>query len=129
MVNDETGSVFCAITSEAVTINWKAKLSPGNTVFQAEMLSLKASVEWANTMKEEVNIWRVNESSLQALKFFYIKSTIIQEAQMPLLGYPNKKSQRKPFKKRDFTGFLKVSAGSLKENENYRFPSGNVQFI
>ncbi|GBM19612.1 hypothetical protein AVEN_107289-1 [Araneus ventricosus] len=65
---------------------WKAKLSPANTVFQAEILALKAAIEWANTANEEVNIWRDSESSLQALKSFYVKSKIIQEAQMTLLG-------------------------------------------
>ncbi|GBN17630.1 hypothetical protein AVEN_44409-1 [Araneus ventricosus] len=106
LVNDETGSAFCAIKSEAVTIIWKAKLSPVNTVFQAEMLAFKAAIEWANTINEEVNIWRVSESSLQPLKFFYIKSKIIQEAGISLLGYPNEKRHRKTFKKVRFYRFI-----------------------
>ncbi|GBN22521.1 hypothetical protein AVEN_3206-1 [Araneus ventricosus] len=81
-INDQTGSAFCAIANEAITKTWKAKLSPANTVFQAEMLALKAAIEWANTANEEVNIWSDSESSLQALKSFYVKSKIIQEAQM-----------------------------------------------
>ncbi|GBM22173.1 hypothetical protein AVEN_190828-1 [Araneus ventricosus] len=44
-INDETGSAFCAITNEAVSKTWKAKLSPAITVFQAEMLALKAAIE------------------------------------------------------------------------------------
>ncbi|GBM08113.1 hypothetical protein AVEN_123016-1 [Araneus ventricosus] len=85
-INDQTGSAFCAISNEAVTKTWKAKLNPANTVFQAEMLALKAAIEWANTSNEEVNIWNDSESSLQALKSFYVKSKIIQEAQMTLPG-------------------------------------------
>ncbi|GBM34593.1 hypothetical protein AVEN_171638-1 [Araneus ventricosus] len=50
-----------------------------------EMLALKAAIEWANTANEEVSIWNGSESSLQALKSFYVKSKIIQEAQMTLL--------------------------------------------
>ncbi|GBM08134.1 hypothetical protein AVEN_214465-1 [Araneus ventricosus] len=61
-INDQTGSAFCAIANEAVTKTWKAKLSPASTVFQAEMLALKAAIEWANTANEEVNIW--SEASL-----------------------------------------------------------------
>ncbi|GBN63173.1 hypothetical protein AVEN_9941-1, partial [Araneus ventricosus] len=80
------GSAFCAIAKEAITKTWKAKLSPANTVFQAEMLALQAAIEWANTANEEVNIWNDSESSLQALKSFYVTSKIIQEAQMTLLG-------------------------------------------
>ncbi|GBL99277.1 hypothetical protein AVEN_177312-1 [Araneus ventricosus] len=62
-----------------------AKLSPANTVFQAEILALKAAIEWANTANEDVNIWSDSESSLQALKSFNVKSKITQEAQMTLL--------------------------------------------
>ncbi|GBM09658.1 hypothetical protein AVEN_60285-1 [Araneus ventricosus] len=50
------------------------------------MLALKAAIEWANTTNEEVSIWSDSVSSLQALKSFYVKSKIIQEAQMALLG-------------------------------------------
>ncbi|GBN17796.1 hypothetical protein AVEN_95677-1 [Araneus ventricosus] len=49
------------------------------------MLVLKAASEWANTANEEVNIWSDSESSLQALKSFYVKSKSTQEAQMTLL--------------------------------------------
>ncbi|GBM99859.1 hypothetical protein AVEN_204387-1 [Araneus ventricosus] len=85
-INDQTGSAFCTIANEAVTKTWKAKISPANTVFQAEILALKAAIEWVNTANEEVNIWSDSESSLQALKSLYVKSKIIQEAQMTLLG-------------------------------------------
>ncbi|GBM59261.1 hypothetical protein AVEN_66206-1, partial [Araneus ventricosus] len=44
-INDQTGRAFCAIANEAITKTWKAKLSPANTVFQAEMLALKAAIE------------------------------------------------------------------------------------
>ncbi|GBL95985.1 hypothetical protein AVEN_199952-1 [Araneus ventricosus] len=85
-INYQTGSAFCAITNEAVTKTWKAKLSSANTVFQAEVLDLKAAIEWANTANVEVNSWSDSESSLQALKSLYVKNKIIQEAQMTLLG-------------------------------------------
>ncbi|GBM60418.1 hypothetical protein AVEN_206655-1 [Araneus ventricosus] len=84
-INDQTGSAFCAIANEAITKTWKAKLSPANTVFQEEMLTLKAAIEWANTSNEEMNIWSDSESNLQALKSFNVKSKITQEAQMTLL--------------------------------------------
>ncbi|GBN98690.1 hypothetical protein AVEN_73038-1 [Araneus ventricosus] len=84
-INDQTGSAFCVIANEAITKTWKAKLSPANTVFQAEMLALKAAIEWANNANEDVNIWRDSESSLQALKSFNVKSKITQESQMTLL--------------------------------------------
>ncbi|GBN37469.1 hypothetical protein AVEN_152639-1 [Araneus ventricosus] len=84
-INDQTGSAFCAIANEAITKTWKANLSPANTVFQAEMLALKAAIEWANTANEEVDIWSDSKSSLQALKSFNVKSKITQEAQMTLL--------------------------------------------
>ncbi|GBL74849.1 hypothetical protein AVEN_243697-1 [Araneus ventricosus] len=84
-INDQTGSAFCAISNEAIPKTWKAKLSPANTMFQAEMLALKAAIEWVNIANEEVNIWSDSESSLQALTSFYVKSKITQEAQMTLL--------------------------------------------
>ncbi|GBM75932.1 hypothetical protein AVEN_155438-1 [Araneus ventricosus] len=84
-INDQTGRAFCVIANEAITKTWKAKFSPANTVFQAEMLALKVAIEWANTANEEVNIWSDSESSLQALKSFNVKSKITQEVQMTLL--------------------------------------------
>ncbi|GBL79359.1 hypothetical protein AVEN_92554-1 [Araneus ventricosus] len=84
-INDQTGSAFCVIANEAITKTWKAKLRPANTVFQAEMLALKAAIEWANTANEDVNIWSDSESRIQALKSFNVKSKITQEAQMTLL--------------------------------------------
>ncbi|GBL80259.1 hypothetical protein AVEN_92195-1 [Araneus ventricosus] len=86
VINDQTGSAFCVIANEAITKTWKAKLSPANTVFQAEMLALKAAIEWANKANEDVNIWSDSESSLQALNSFNIKSKITQEAQMTESG-------------------------------------------
>ncbi|GBM80702.1 hypothetical protein AVEN_137223-1 [Araneus ventricosus] len=55
-INAQTGSAFCVIENEAITKTWKAKLSPANTVFQAEILALKAAIECANTANEDVNI-------------------------------------------------------------------------
>ncbi|GBN35065.1 hypothetical protein AVEN_240854-1 [Araneus ventricosus] len=72
-INDQRGSAFCVIANEAITKTWKAKLSPANTVLQAEMLDLKAAIEWANTANEDVNIWSDSESSLKALKSFNVK--------------------------------------------------------
>ncbi|GBN58512.1 hypothetical protein AVEN_187645-1 [Araneus ventricosus] len=46
-INDQTGSDYCAIANEAITKIWKAKLSPGNTVLQVEMLALKEAIELA----------------------------------------------------------------------------------
>ncbi|GBO07210.1 hypothetical protein AVEN_198475-1 [Araneus ventricosus] len=67
-ISDQMGSAFCVIANEVITKTWKAKLNPANTVFPAEMLALKAAIEWANTANEDVNIWSDSESSLQALK-------------------------------------------------------------
>ncbi|GBN06635.1 hypothetical protein AVEN_215809-1 [Araneus ventricosus] len=83
---DYEGSAFCAIEIQAITKTWKAKLTLANTVFQAEILALKAAIQWANTENEEVNIWSDSESILQALKSLYVKSKIIQEAQIILIG-------------------------------------------
>ncbi|GBN54249.1 hypothetical protein AVEN_234688-1, partial [Araneus ventricosus] len=70
--------MFGCFGNEAVTKTWKAKLSTSNTVFQAEMLPLKAAIEWAKTTNENVNIWSDSEPNLQALKSFYVMSKIIQ---------------------------------------------------
>ncbi|GBO24250.1 hypothetical protein AVEN_128478-1 [Araneus ventricosus] len=42
-INEQTGNAFCAIANEAITKTCKAKLSPANTVFQAEMPSKQLS--------------------------------------------------------------------------------------
>ncbi|GBN43544.1 hypothetical protein AVEN_121475-1, partial [Araneus ventricosus] len=84
-INDQKSSVFCAIANEPINRTWKAKLSPANTLFQAEILALKAAIEWDNTTNEEVNIRSDSEPSLQAPKSFYLTRKITQEAQMTLL--------------------------------------------
>ncbi|GBM89215.1 hypothetical protein AVEN_117329-1 [Araneus ventricosus] len=73
-INNQTGSAYCAISNEVVIKTWKVKLSPANTVFQAEILALKAAIKWVITANEKVNIWSDSEYSLQALKTLYVKS-------------------------------------------------------
>ncbi|GBN30964.1 hypothetical protein AVEN_274067-1 [Araneus ventricosus] len=87
-INYQTGSAFCAIANEDITKTWKGNLSPGNLVFQAEILALKVAIEWANTANEEVNIWSDSESSPQAPKSFNVKSKITQDSQMTLHYQP-----------------------------------------
>ncbi|GBM01532.1 hypothetical protein AVEN_209334-1 [Araneus ventricosus] len=81
-INDEMGSAMCSTANEAITKTWKTKLSLANTVLQPEVLA----IEWVNTANVEINICSDSESSLQALKPFYVKSKIIQEAEITLLG-------------------------------------------
>ncbi|GBM89218.1 hypothetical protein AVEN_117331-1 [Araneus ventricosus] len=83
-INDQTGSAYCANEKEAVIKTWKVKFSPDNTVFQAEMLALKAAIEWA-IPANEVNIWSDSEYSLQALKLLYVKRRK-RLSQITLLG-------------------------------------------
>ncbi|GBM26529.1 hypothetical protein AVEN_245256-1 [Araneus ventricosus] len=85
-IEDQTSSAFCAMEKVNIIKTWKAKLSPTNTVFQAETLVLKAAIEWANTNNKEVTIWSDSQSGLQALKSFSTVSKIIQEAHMALLA-------------------------------------------
>ncbi|GBO33170.1 hypothetical protein AVEN_134995-1, partial [Araneus ventricosus] len=85
-INDQTGSVICAISIEAVTKSLKAKLIQANTVFRAEILALKAVIEWVDTANEEANIWRGSESNLRDLKSPHVKRKINLEAQMALPG-------------------------------------------
>ncbi|GBN66265.1 hypothetical protein AVEN_129358-1 [Araneus ventricosus] len=84
-IEKQTSSSFCARKNENIIKTWRAKLSPANAIFQVETLALNAVIEWANTTKKEVTIWKENESGLQALKSFSTKNTIIQKAQMAQL--------------------------------------------
>ncbi|GBL80792.1 hypothetical protein AVEN_26229-1 [Araneus ventricosus] len=45
----ETGCAFCVIQNNVQFHQWTAKLSPHNTVFQAETLAIKEAINWANS--------------------------------------------------------------------------------
>ncbi|GBL99971.1 hypothetical protein AVEN_19448-1 [Araneus ventricosus] len=45
----ETGCAFCVIQNNFQIHQWTAKLSPHNTVFQAETLTIKEAINWANS--------------------------------------------------------------------------------
>ncbi|GBL54199.1 hypothetical protein AVEN_40706-1 [Araneus ventricosus] len=42
----ETGYVFCVSQNNVQTHQWAGKLSPHNTVFQAETLTIKEAINW-----------------------------------------------------------------------------------
>ncbi|GBL89061.1 hypothetical protein AVEN_255202-1 [Araneus ventricosus] len=80
-----TGGSFCVIQNNVQIHQWTAKLSPHNTVFQAETLAIK----WANSKGISTSIWSDRESALRAISSFKSSNPLIQETQQALLQNPS----------------------------------------
>ncbi|GBL80984.1 hypothetical protein AVEN_83076-1 [Araneus ventricosus] len=65
----ETGCAFCVIQNNIQIHQWTAKLSPHNTVFQAETLAIK-EINWANSKRMSTSIWSDSESALRGISSF-----------------------------------------------------------
>ncbi|GBL90897.1 hypothetical protein AVEN_28001-1 [Araneus ventricosus] len=85
----ETGCAFCVIQNNVQIHQWTAKLSPHNTVFQAETSSIKDAINWANSKGISTSIWSDSEMALRAISSFKISNSLVQEAQQALLQNPS----------------------------------------
>ncbi|GBL94151.1 hypothetical protein AVEN_163482-1 [Araneus ventricosus] len=85
----ETGCAFCVIQNNVQIHQWTAKLSPHNTVFQAEKLAIKEAINWDNSKGIATSIWSGSESALRAISSFKSSNPLVQEAQQALLQNPS----------------------------------------
>ncbi|GBM55564.1 hypothetical protein AVEN_74524-1 [Araneus ventricosus] len=85
----ETGCAFCVIQNNFQIHQWTTKLSPHNTVFQAETLAIKEAINWANSKGISTSIWSDSESALRAISSFKSSNPLIQETQQALLQKPS----------------------------------------
>ncbi|GBM59509.1 hypothetical protein AVEN_70482-1 [Araneus ventricosus] len=77
----ETGCAFCVIQNNVQIHQWTAKLSPHNTVFQAEILALKEAINWAKSKRISTSIWNNSESALRTISSFKCSNPLIPETQ------------------------------------------------
>ncbi|GBM53866.1 hypothetical protein AVEN_64798-1 [Araneus ventricosus] len=77
----ETGCDFCVIQNNVQIHQGTAKLSPHNTVFQAETLAMKDALNWANSKGISTSIWSDSESALRAISSFKSPNPLIEETQ------------------------------------------------
>ncbi|GBO05169.1 hypothetical protein AVEN_230333-1 [Araneus ventricosus] len=62
------GSAFCVFGQQQELIaEWQGRLSPKNSIFQAELIALQEAVKYAQNHQKQVKIWSNSESSLKAL--------------------------------------------------------------
>ncbi|GBN02249.1 hypothetical protein AVEN_116432-1 [Araneus ventricosus] len=85
----ETGCAFCVIQNNAQIYQWTAKLSPHNTVIQAETLAIKEAINWANSKGISTSIWSDSKSALGAISSFKSSNPLTQETQQALLQNPS----------------------------------------
>ncbi|GBL61033.1 hypothetical protein AVEN_155611-1, partial [Araneus ventricosus] len=88
-LEDETGRSFCVIQSNVQIHQWTAKLSPHNTVFQAETLAIKEAINWANSKGISTSISSDSDSELRAISSFKSSNPLIQETQQALPQNPS----------------------------------------
>ncbi|GBM55193.1 hypothetical protein AVEN_182145-1 [Araneus ventricosus] len=81
----ERGCAFCVIQKNVQIHQWTAKLSPHNTVFQAETLAIEEAINWANSKGISTSIWGDSESALRAISSFKSSNPLIQETEQALL--------------------------------------------
>ncbi|GBN03346.1 hypothetical protein AVEN_223933-1 [Araneus ventricosus] len=68
---------------------WMAKLSPHNTVFQAETLEIKEAISRANSKGISTSIWSDSESALRAISSFKSYNPLVPEAQQARFQNPS----------------------------------------
>ncbi|GBN75773.1 hypothetical protein AVEN_259212-1 [Araneus ventricosus] len=85
----ETGCAFYVIQNNIQIHQWTAKLSPHNTVFQAETLAIKEAINWTNPKGISTSIWSDSESALRAISSFKSSSPLIQKTQQAFLQNPS----------------------------------------
>ncbi|GBO40471.1 hypothetical protein AVEN_275708-1 [Araneus ventricosus] len=62
------GSAFWVFGEQQELIaKWQGRLSPKNSVFQAELIALQEAVKYAQNHQNKVKIWSDSQSSLKAL--------------------------------------------------------------
>ncbi|GBM28524.1 hypothetical protein AVEN_70125-1 [Araneus ventricosus] len=66
----EIGCAFYAIRNNVQILQCTAKLSPHNTVFQAETSAITEAINWANSKEISTSIWSDSESAFRAIPSF-----------------------------------------------------------
>ncbi|XP_035223052.1 uncharacterized protein LOC118195825 [Stegodyphus dumicola] len=68
--------------------SWCRRLRPANSIFQAELLSLKKAVHLSSQFPSQVEIYSDSFSSLEAIKGENSRNTIVAEIKILLLNLP-----------------------------------------
>ncbi|GBL68848.1 hypothetical protein AVEN_44337-1, partial [Araneus ventricosus] len=84
-LDGETGCTFCVIQNNVQIYQWTTKLSPHNTIYQAETLAIKDVINWANSKGISTSIW----SDTQRNFSFESSNPLVQEAQQALFQNPS----------------------------------------
>ncbi|GBM35776.1 hypothetical protein AVEN_108971-1 [Araneus ventricosus] len=66
-IEDKTGSAFCVMEEDTTKCEWMAQLSPFNTVFQAELLTIQETCLWATRPTNRLR-QTVSRASIQLLQ-------------------------------------------------------------
>ncbi|XP_035229136.1 uncharacterized protein LOC118201195 [Stegodyphus dumicola] len=83
-----TGCGQCVIQNGKPMHSWRRRLRPANSIFQAELLSLKKAVYLSSQFPLQVEIYSDSLSSLEDIKGENSRNTIVAEIKILLLNLP-----------------------------------------
>ncbi|GBM11590.1 hypothetical protein AVEN_180141-1 [Araneus ventricosus] len=62
-----TGSAYCILENYGIIVSWQGKLDRSNSVFQAEILAIRMSIEAASSLHRPIKSLTDSLSSLMAI--------------------------------------------------------------
>ncbi|XP_035215682.1 uncharacterized protein LOC118189218 [Stegodyphus dumicola] len=84
-----TGCGFCELDKGSIIFSWKRRLNESNSVFQAELIALHATIIHSRRNGlNQVHIYTDSASSLQALSSMHSRSPLVNKIQRTLLSIP-----------------------------------------
>lgn len=91
-MNEGVSAAFTVHYGDSFIFDYKIRLQPGNSVYQAELLAIQYAVKWfVNTEFMETWIYTDSESSVGALQHLFPSNIIILNIYQTLIDNPNKK--------------------------------------
>ncbi|GBM43112.1 hypothetical protein AVEN_222168-1 [Araneus ventricosus] len=65
--DEGTGSAYCILENYGIIASWQGKLGHSNSVFQAEIITIRMAIEAASSLHKPIEIWTDSLSTLMAI--------------------------------------------------------------
>ncbi|GBM95586.1 hypothetical protein AVEN_207047-1 [Araneus ventricosus] len=85
--DEGTGSTYCILENYGIIASWQGKRDPSNSVFQAEIFTIKMAIETVSSLHKPIKIWTDSLSSLMAVLNSKSRHSIVTYFQTLLLSH------------------------------------------
>ncbi|GBN23027.1 hypothetical protein AVEN_30138-1 [Araneus ventricosus] len=85
--DEGTGSAYCILENYGIIASWQGKLDRNNSVFQAEILTIRMAIKAASSLHRPIKIWTDSLSSLVDILNPKSHHSMVREIQTLLLSH------------------------------------------